>query len=153
MNQFPFGKNVVLILFCLMTFNGLYGQAKISWDDLAAGEWKEELDTTTLMPVQTVTFDSTLSLLQGKEVIISGYVIPLDAMGFSYALSANSFAACFFCGQAGPETVLELKVTPKSIRPYEQKTELLTFKGILILKETNPQGFNVILSSARRMKL
>jgi hypothetical protein len=42
-----------------------------------------------------------------KRVIISGFIIPVDAT--TYALSKNVFASCFFCGQAGPETIAGIK--------------------------------------------
>jgi hypothetical protein len=42
-----------------------------------------------------------------KRVIISGFIIPVDAT--TYALSKNVFASCFFCGQAGPETITGIK--------------------------------------------
>lgn len=42
-----------------------------------------------------------------KRVVISGFIIPVDAT--TYALSKNVFASCFFCGQAGPETITGIK--------------------------------------------
>ena len=42
-----------------------------------------------------------------KRVVLSGFIIPVDAK--TYALSKNVFASCFFCGQAGPETITGIK--------------------------------------------
>ena len=144
---------ILLLLILLLFFNStaLKSQTALSWDQLALAQWNEKEDS--LGHIQMIAeFEDELEALNGNEVIISGYVIPLDAMGFAYALSANSFAACFFCGQAGPETVMELKVTPKSIKSYEQKTELLRFKGTLVLKSFNPLGLNYILKDAKRIR-
>ena len=38
---------------------------------------------------------------------MSGFIIPIDNK--TYALSKNVFASCFFCGQAGPETIMGIK--------------------------------------------
>jgi len=49
-----------------------------------------------------------VSNYEGEEVSISGYLIPVDVEAKKYALSKNPLASCFFCGGAGPETVIEL---------------------------------------------
>ncbi len=51
--------------------------------------------------------NSTLKTKQGKPIVMSGFIIPIDNK--SYALSKNVFASCFFCGQAGPETIMGIK--------------------------------------------
>ncbi|MEZ4684514.1 MAG: hypothetical protein R3B47_00150 [Bacteroidia bacterium] len=49
--------------------------------------------------------------LEHKLVSIRGYVIPLDIDGNSYMLSALPNASCFFfCGKAGMESVMELRL-------------------------------------------
>ncbi len=50
-----------------------------------------------------------VSQYEGQEVSISGYLIPVDVEANTYALSKNPFTSCFFCGNAGPETVIELR--------------------------------------------
>lgn len=123
-------------------------QEHINWDILADVTWTEEKDTLTDYINMRGAYGENLSKYNNKEVYISGYVIPLDAMGFSYALSRSSYASCFFCGQAGPETVMDLKVKPRSIPSYEQNNTLLMFKGTLVLKEINPTGLNYALEGA-----
>lgn len=51
---------------------------------------------------------------QGKKIVAKGYIVPIDNK--SFALSKNVFAQCFFCGNAGPETIMGIKfkgATPK----------------------------------------
>lgn len=58
--------------------------------------------------------NNTLKALQGKKIKASGFIVPIDIK--SYALSKNVFAQCFFCGNAGPETIMGIKfkgTTPK----------------------------------------
>ena len=140
------------IAMILASFSGLQGQTILTWDDLGDVTWSEVYDESTGVTHLTGTFGEHLKSFQGKEVIISGYVIPLDAMGLSYALSRTSFAACFFCGQAGPETVMDLNVKPKSIASYRQKNTLIKFKGTLVLKESNETGLNYTLDFAKEIE-
>ena len=49
----------------------------------------------------------TLKAKNKKTIIMSGFIIPIDNK--NYALSKNVFASCFFCGQAGPETIMGIK--------------------------------------------
>lgn len=59
-------------------------------------------------------FSSQLKKLNGKKIVMSGFVIPID--NTSYALSKNVFASCFFCGKAGPETIMGIKFRDKKTR-------------------------------------
>lgn len=145
-------KSAILILMVLMSYLYLPGQTILSWDDLADVTWSEVYDEATGMTNLTGEFGEHLRSFEGKEVVISGYVIPLDAMGLSYALSRTSFAACFFCGQAGPETVMDLNVKPKSVPSYRQKNTLIKFKGTLVLRESNETGLNYTLDLAKEIE-
>lgn len=49
----------------------------------------------------------TLKAKNKKTIVMSGFIIPIDNK--NYALSKNVFASCFFCGQAGPETIMGIK--------------------------------------------
>jgi hypothetical protein len=51
--------------------------------------------------------NTTLKTKQTKTIYMSGFIVPIDNK--SYALSKNVFASCFFCGQAGPETIMGIK--------------------------------------------
>lgn len=73
--------------------------------------------------------------LNGKEIKVKGYVIPVDVELGMYMVSANPFANCFFCGNAGPETVVEL--FPNGKFPRFSTDQMVTFKGIL---QINTQG-------------
>jgi hypothetical protein len=51
--------------------------------------------------------NTTLKAKNNKTIVMSGFIIPIDNK--NYALSKNVFASCFFCGQAGPETIMGIK--------------------------------------------
>ncbi len=69
--------------------------------------------------------NNELKLVHGKQIVMSGFVVPID--NESYALSKNVFASCFFCGKAGPETIMGIKFRDKTKR-YKTDT-YLTLKG------------------------
>lgn len=51
-------------------------------------------------------FTEQVKKLDGKMVSVEGYAIPLDPGGNQITLSANPFSACFFCGKAGPASIM-----------------------------------------------
>lgn len=82
---------------------------------------------------------------EGQEVMISGYLIPMDVEARKYALSENPFASCFFCGNAGPETVMELRFNKPPGRFVTD--EYVTVKGILRLVRDG-RGLFFVLDNA-----
>jgi len=73
-----------------------------------------------------------LKSLHKKKVVMTGFIVPID--NTNYALSKNVFASCFFCGKAGPETIMGLKFkNPKKLRT----DQYLTIEGTLRVNEAN----------------
>jgi len=52
--------------------------------------------------------------LHGREIKISGFILPVDAK--SYVLSKNVFSHCFFCSTAGVETIIGIEFKGKTPR-------------------------------------
>lgn len=119
----------------------------IDWKLLSKVEFKDQyfqsLEAWYLVP----EFSKTVQEYDGTTVIIKGYVIPMDVDGGKYALSAYPFSACFFCGGAGPESVMTLDFA-QSPRRYETD-EVVHFTGTLELNKTNFDKFNYVLKNAR----
>ncbi len=83
----------------------------------------------------------------GKEVYITGYVLPVDNKGEIYALSAYPFSSCFFCGGAGPETVMGLEFASS---PGRLPTDAVkTYSGKLILAPKPSNGFYFTLTNVK----
>ena len=108
----------------------------------------EELDAYYWKP----TFRSSVTSLEGKDVYITGYMIPVDLDEDFYVLSRYPFANCFFCGGAGPESVVDLRFPGKSKRVY-QTDERLTFKGTFRLNADDVYQMNYILEGAVEYEL
>jgi hypothetical protein len=92
------------------------------------------------------TFGPSVKTLEGQEVFISGYVIPVDYDDNYYVVSRYPFANCYFCGGGGPESVMELRFKGKnaSYKTDDRKT----FKGKLKLNADNIYEMNYILVDA-----
>ncbi len=95
-------------------------------------------------------FGPTVKSLDGQKVAIKGYVIPIDLEEGLYALSAFPFAACFFCGAAGPESVMTLNI--KQAKRKYNTDDVVTFKGVMRLNDSNIEDFNYILDNAEEVK-
>lgn len=119
---------------------------EVTWTTLSEVSFKDvylkEYDIYYYYP----TFGPKILELEGREVKISGYVIPVDYDDDYYVLSAFPFAACFFCGGAGPESVVDLRLK-KGHRKFKTD-ERLTFKGVFQTNSSDIYSLNYILDNA-----
>ena len=141
---------IIIPLLLIFGFSFQESPTKIIWKNLEDVSFEEaflkEYDDWFLIP----KFGAEVKKLDGKTVIIKGYIIPMDLEGEFYALSAFSFSSCFFCGGAGPESVMTLKFDKK---PKAFKTDdVVTFKGQFELNNTNPDDFSYILNHATEIE-
>lgn len=131
------------LLFSLSMLNmqQLQAQYKLSWDDLYQVTFKKGEDGR-LIP----TFSEELKIFDGEEVYLSGYLIPIDLSNNTYVISAFPNASCFFCGGAGPESVMELQLA-KANRNY-RTDEWKRFKGRLCLNKDDENHLHYLLEEA-----
>jgi hypothetical protein len=83
----------------------------------------------------------------GNEISVTGYIIPIDVALNQYVLSAYPFSSCFFCGNAGPESVMAVyfRSDDRSFKTDER----LTLKGTLRLNETDVDELVYVLDDAQ----
>ncbi|WP_120714336.1 DUF3299 domain-containing protein [Ulvibacterium marinum] len=113
-------------------------QTVLGWSDLSEGiSWEVPSPENIFPAFQEANFSPKMKALEGKKVVITGYLLVLDSQQSIYLLSKNPMASCFFCGNGGPETVLDLKFVEK---PSFVMDELLSVEGILYLNENNPNA-------------
>lgn len=129
------------------------GIVDLNWQILAMVAFEErhneELDQYIPYPI----FSPTVKALAGKEVYIEGYYIPVDESGDAdiVVLSAFPFSACFFCGNAGPESVMDIQLKNKTKLNFKTD-DRITFKGKLKLNDTDLYYLNYILEEAEWVK-
>ncbi len=114
---------------------------------LATTTFTEFYDSSKGIWSLEASYPESILSLQGKEVYITGYVLPVDNKGEIYALSAYPFSSCFFCGGAGPETVMGLEfATPPGRLPTDA---VKTYSGKLILAPKPSNGFYFTLTNVK----
>lgn len=125
------------------------GAIELTWEMLAdvtfADEYNEEVQAYVPYP----TFGEKVQAIAGKEVLINGYVIPLEETGDEtiLVLSGLPFSSCFFCGGAGPESVMDIKLKPGADKRFVTD-ERLYFRGKLRLNADDLYYLNYILEDA-----
>jgi hypothetical protein len=141
------GKVILLTTFFIMFMSHFFSQNIITWELLKDVEfdeiWSEEFQAYYMVP----KFSNSVKEMDGKEVQIRGFIIPVDIVQDYYVLSANPYSSCFFCGQAGPESVMEIQM----IKKYEglRMDQVITFQGTLRLNIDDIYQLNYILEEAQ----
>lgn len=125
------------------------GYIELTWKHLEEVDFEEryteEIETYVPYPV----FRPSVQRLAGQKVEIQGYVIPVEETGEEsiIVLSANPFSSCFFCGMAGPETIMDIKLTKKFKNKFKQD-DIITFRGTMRLNDSDLYYLNYILEGA-----
>jgi hypothetical protein len=139
-------NKIALLIVVFFLGSGFNAQNIITWELLKNVEfdeiWSEEFQAYYMIP----KFSNAVKAMDGKQVQIRGFIIPVDIVQDYYVLSANPYSSCFFCGQAGPESVMEIEMVKK----YEglRMDQVITFKGKLRLNVDNIYQLNYILEDA-----
>ena len=81
--------------------------------------------------------NDALKKKSGKKTIMSGFIVPIDNV--NYALSKNVFASCFFCGKAGPETIMGIKF--KAGKMKLKTDQYVTLEGNFRVNENNVEDW------------
>ena len=123
---------------------------KLSWEVLRDVTFKKKWYAEESVYMLYPTFGQGIQKLNGKTVELTGYVLPVDLESNIYVLSAFPYSACFFCGGAGPESVVSLKF--KKAGKKFKTDERRTFHGTLKLNADNIYELNYIIADAEMIE-
>ena len=126
-----------LLIFLLSGFYWANAQKVLAWPMLTLTQF-HIINEGPNQGLYEPKFPQILEKYDGEEVTISGYIIPMDIDNNSYALSMSPFSSCFFCGNAGPNTVIELRFKEKQSKFLVD--QFLMIKGTFILNKNNPNA-------------
>jgi hypothetical protein len=117
------------------------------WHVLAEVGYDRRKSPETGFEMESPTFSKRLWSYNGKVVRIKGYLIPMAELGGrnEYMLSSLPFNQCYFCGGAGPETVVEIQ-TKQTIKFV---TRQITLEGVLFLNDFDPDHHMYIIKDAK----
>lgn len=113
---------------------------KSLWKTLAKITYKKEYDEFLGFKIDKPVFAEDVRAIEDTEVTVKGYIIPVEGYKShkEFIFSAYPYNMCFFCGGAGPETVMEVE----SSEPVEYTAEQVVLKGKLKL---NPDDINRLM--------
>lgn len=120
--------------------------AQGDWDLFDKATFKDEYIEEYFSYATLLDYDDYAKSLDGKNIELKGYFIPVMDES-KIILSKYPYANCFFCGGAGLESVVEIRLTKPTSRKFELD-ERLTFKGKLKLNHTDWQFVAFILEDA-----
>lgn len=138
-------RNIVLAT--LLIFSLIHVQAQEnSWKTLAKITFTKQYDELMGFKVDVPVFSEDILALEGNEMNIKGYIIPVE--GYKghkeFIFSAFPYSMCFFCGGAGPETVMDVFAT----EPIDYTAEQITLRGTLELNATDINRLMYTLNDA-----
>lgn len=141
------------LFFAFLFSLNLYAQPENGWKVFEQTKFKKTFVKEYGMFMTWPDFTEEMLEWQGKEVMLTGYIIPTgEAGGFEgIIISKFPYAMCFFCGEAGIESVAELRMKEKA--PDFKLDKPYVFKGNLLLNDTDFDQLNFILTDVVLMDL
>jgi len=127
-------KHLVLFLvFSSLSFQATAQQS--IWQTLAKITYSKQYDELMGFKVDVPVFSEDILALEGQMVDVKGYIIPVEGYKShkEFIFSAFPYSMCFFCGGAGPETVMDVL----ALNPVEYSAEQVTLRGRLELNATD----------------
>ncbi len=124
-----------LILITSFGSTSLKAQDTNVWKTLAKITYKKQMDEIMGFNVDVPVFSDDIKALDGKEITIKGYIIPVEGYKShkEFVFSAFPYNMCFFCGGAGPETVMEVYAS----EPVKYSAKQVVLRGTLELNDTD----------------
>ena len=122
-------KIVLGLVFSLFLISG--NAQDQAWKTLSKITFVKEYDDFLGFKIDKPIFSDKVKDLEGTEITIRGFIIPVEGYKShtEFVFSAFPYNMCFFCGGAGPETVMEVAAS----EPVEYTAEPVTLRGILRL--------------------
>ena len=120
------------------------------WKTLSKITYKKEYDEFLGFKIDKPVFADDIKALEKTEVTVKGYIIPVEGYKShnEFIFSAYPYNMCFFCGGAGPETVMEVE----SLEAVEYTAEQVILKGKLVLNPDDINRLMYLLVEARQVK-
>lgn len=143
-----------LMILCSMISLSAYTQAGTItdniWKTLSKISYKKEYDELMGFKIDKPVFSDQVKALEGKEVTLKGYIIPVEGYKShkEFIFSAFPYSMCFFCGGAGPETVMEVEAT----EGIKYSADAIVLKGILTLNDKDINRLMYKLTAAKLVK-
>lgn len=141
-------NNFLFLILLFLTSTLSFSQQKITWQDLSKVTYTEKFFPLYDEYFKYPEFSLSVKKLEGKQITITGYFLNISPEDNLFILSKGPMSSCFFCGQGGPETTIELQFSNKS----NFKTDnIVAITGTLKLNKDDVEHFNYILIDCKGM--
>lgn len=117
---------------------------EVMMDILYQLKYYPELDMSIFAPV----FGQQQKQLNGRTIVMEGFIIPIDEEEGLWALSAYPVASCFFCGQASPASVVSVYLNEKPSRGQYKTGDKVLLRGTLRLNYDDPAELYYLVKEA-----
>jgi uncharacterized membrane protein YcgQ (UPF0703/DUF1980 family) len=141
-------KVLLFILTFLISISAVNKEPDL-WALFSKTRFTERLNRKLSMYFLYPTFPAELQAMDGREIILSGFYIPLDFEDDrTIIISKFPMAQCFFCGGAGSESVAVAYLQVKPTKRFKTD-QIIKIKGILSLNEKDVDELNFIINNAK----
>ena len=139
-------STLFLLLFSLLLAPAARAQDTNLWKTLSKISYEKKYDDLLGFKVDVPVFSQPIKDLEGQVVEVSGYIVPVEGYKShtEFVFSAYPYNMCFFCGGAGPETVMEVTSTA----PIKYTTDKVRLRGKLALNDDDINRLMYVLSDA-----
>ena len=141
-------KAIITVLILTLSSSFLLAQndSPAVWKTLSKISYKKDYDELMGFKVDKPVFSEPVKELEGKEITVKGYIIPVEGYEShkEFIFSAFPYNMCFFCGGEGPETVMEVFAK----EDVEYTAEAVTIKGKLVLNSKDVSKLMYLLDKA-----
>ncbi len=139
-------RKILIIIFCCVS--GFASAQEIAgWQLLAEVVFETKPSAQNGYEMDSPKFSKRLKDAEGRKITLKGYLIPLSELNGKqqYMLSSLPVSSCYFCGGAGPETIIELDTNEK----INFVTKQIALEGILKLNASDPDHHIFILKNPK----
>lgn len=136
-------KTIFVLLFVFAYLPNTHAQ-ELTWKTLTDVKWERRYNKEYDEYINYPKFGEKVKQVKDKEVVISGYLLPVQVEGNYIVISALPFQSCFFCGGGGIETVMEVYL--KKYRKVQATN--IKVKGRLVLNADDVEHLVYILKEA-----
>jgi len=137
---------IIALLLALCALSSVSAQTKGSWDLFEKATFQDKYIEEYFSYATLLVEDEYSRNLDGQKLTLGGHYIPVMDEEV-IILSKYAYANCFFCGGAGLESVVEVRMKEEMPRKFELD-EKLTFTGKLRINTTEWEFVSFILEDA-----
>ena len=139
-----------ICLFLLIQLALTAQQPEGPWKTLADVSYEQQYSEMLGFDIDVPVFGEKLRAMEGETITLTGYIVPLEGFGAhkEFIFSALPYNMCYFCGGAGPETVMEVFAT----EDVDYTAEAITLKGKLVLNRDDVNRLMYFLLDAEQVK-